>query len=164
MVVANAGVLGKLAKAKDAGYEDLSEPFQVNTLGPIVLYQATYALLHAAANPKFFIISSSVGSIGYMENMPVPALAYGMSKAAVNYFAKKAHTEDDKITVVAVQPGWVQTTMGGSFATQLGMNASDVPVPREKSVSGLMKVFHEATKERTSGTFPDAINGGVLPW
>ena len=165
VVVANAGILNEVAKAKDASYDQLSAHINVNTFGPIVLYQATYDLLRAAQSPKFFIISSSLGSVGFMENMPLPVLSYGMSKSAVNYFAKKANMEDDKVTVAVFQPGWVQTNMGEGFAKQIGMQATDVPVTQEKSVGGLIRLFDEATKEKTGGAFPDAINEGeVVPW
>lgn len=52
---------------------------------------------------KFVVISSSVGSIGGM--MPAPSLAYGVSKAAVNFLVKKLHTEWPGGCVVAVHPG-----------------------------------------------------------
>lgn len=108
VVVANAGILKHFGPAIEASPETLLEHLQINTLAPIFLYQATHALLSASTTPKFFIISSTLGSIGSMSQLPLPMLAYGMSKAAVNYAAVKFHSEDSKIIVVPVQPGWVQ--------------------------------------------------------
>lgn len=164
IVVANAGILKHSGPVKDASAELLNEHFRVNSLGPILLYQAVYPLLRAAKEPKYFIISSAVGSMGIMEHYTFPFLAYGMSKAAVNYFAKKAHLEDDKITVVPFQPGWVQTNMGHKAAELAGLDTSDVPVTLEQSVSGLIKLFDAATKSGMSGTFQDAIGGKSVPW
>ena len=64
---------------------------QVNTNGPLVLFQATYALLRASAEPKFIVISSAVGSITLGANLPFNIYAYGASKAAVNWVARKLH-------------------------------------------------------------------------
>lgn len=161
VVVANAGVLKHFGPATEASVETLTEHIQINTLAPIFLYQATHALLTASSEPKFFIISSNLGSIGDMKQLPLPMLAYGMSKAAVNYAAVKFHNEDSKITVVPVQPGWVQTNMGQRAADFAGV--AQVPVTIKDSVAGLIKVFDSATKSETSGTFP-TFDGGVVSW
>lgn len=161
VVIANAGILKHFGPATDASTETLLEHLQINTLAPISLYQATHALLTVSAAPKFFIISSNLGSIGDMDQLPLPMLAYGMSKAAVNYAAVKFHNEDSKIVVVPVQPGWVQTDMGQRAADFAGV--AQVPVTIEESVKGLMKVFDGATKCEISGTFP-TFDGGIVSW
>ena len=161
VVVANAGVLTHFGPAAEASPEALVEHLQINTLAPIFLYQGTHALLTASSNPKFFIISSTLGSIGSMAQLPLPMLAYGMSKAAVNYAAVKFHNEDSKITVAPVQPGWVQTNMGQRAADFAGV--AQVPTTIDQSVSGLIKVFDSATKAETSGTFP-TFDGEIAVW
>ena len=164
VVIANAGILKQAAPAKDTPHDALNEHIQVNTLGPISLYQATYGLLRAASQPKFFVISSVIGSIEAMETIPVPMLAYGMSKAAVNYFVKKAHMEEDKVTIVSIQPGWVQTNMGHAAADYLGMKHDEVPVTLDHSINSLVKLFDTATKAETSGTFQNVISEDKVPW
>ena len=154
-------ILKHFGPATEASAEMLVEHLQTNTLAPIFLYQATHALLTASSEPKFFIISSNLGSIGNMKQLPPPMIAYGMSKAAVNYAAVKFHNEDSKIIVVPVQPGWVQTNMGQRAADFAGVK--QVPTTVEGSVAGLMKVFDQATKGETSGTFP-TFDGGVVSW
>jgi NAD(P)-dependent dehydrogenase (short-subunit alcohol dehydrogenase family) len=54
---------------------------QVNALGPLVLFQAAYPLLHASTPaPRFIAISSGAGSIAFgpmvpMDNIPCAAAA-----------------------------------------------------------------------------------------
>jgi norsolorinic acid ketoreductase len=112
VVVANAGILKHFGPAKEASAETISEHFEINTLAPILLYQATQELLSASKQtPKFFFISSSIGSNGLQDHYPLTMLAYGMSKSALNWAASRIHREEDRIVVVAMQPGWVQTGM-----------------------------------------------------
>jgi norsolorinic acid ketoreductase len=193
VVIANAGILKHFGPATEASAETLLEHIQINTIAPILLYQATHALLTASSEPKFFIISSDLGSIGDMKRLPLPMLAYGMSKAAVNYAAVKFHHEDSKITVVPIQPGWVQTNMGQKAAdlasvAQVPVTIKDSidqgqyrsrtvsikdsidqgqyrsrTVSIKDSIAGSMKVFDSATKSETSGTFP-TFEGAIIPW
>ena len=110
VVVANAGILKHFGLAKEASAETITEHFEVNTLAPILLYQATSELLNASKQtPKFFFISSSIGSNGLQDSYPMPMIAYGMSKSAVNWAASRIHREEDRVVVIAMQPGWVQT-------------------------------------------------------
>jgi norsolorinic acid ketoreductase len=112
VVVANAGILKHFGPAKDASAETLDEHFKINTLAPIMLYQATRDLLNASKQtPKFFTISSSIGSNSLQDSYPLPVLAYGMSKSAINWATSRVHREEDRIVIVAQQPGWVQTGM-----------------------------------------------------
>lgn len=164
VVVANAGILKHWGPAKEASAETLTEHFEVNTLAPILLYQATSELLNASKQtPKFFFISSSIGSNALQDHYPLPVIAYGMSKSAVNWAASRIHREEDRIVIVAMQPGWVQTNMGNSAATQAGMSPDDVPVKLEDSVKGLIGVFDKADKATHSGKFYDQ-NDAPVPW
>jgi NAD(P)-dependent dehydrogenase (short-subunit alcohol dehydrogenase family) len=68
--------------------------FETNTVGPIVLFQAFESLLaasDAAGGPKFIIISSVLAQITEASNYSYDA--YGISKAAVNFVAKKISQE-----------------------------------------------------------------------
>lgn len=139
-------------------WKELTVPSKVttNTLGPIVLYQATTALLNKSKQePKFIIVSSVLGSNTLIDNFPMPLISYSMSKAAVNYAASKISREESRLVVIPVQPGWVQTAMGEKAAEIVGMSAKDVPVKLEDSVSGLLKLFDAADKATYSGKFWD---------
>jgi NAD(P)-dependent dehydrogenase (short-subunit alcohol dehydrogenase family) len=68
--------------------------FETNTIGPIVLFQAFESLLaasDAAGGPKFIIISSVLAQITEASDYSYDA--YGISKAAVNFVAKKLSQE-----------------------------------------------------------------------
>ena len=103
-IIANAGLGETFQSATTTPMDELRSSFEINTLGPIKLFQAAFPLLSKSTDPKFVFISSSLGSIGDMEGN-VPSLAYGVSKAAANYFVRKVHFEHEEITAVAVHPG-----------------------------------------------------------
>lgn len=132
IVVANAGTRGCCSSAHMA--EELSclegvhssfgpihtcDPklfnsnFEVNTLGPLLLYQATYPLLFESRTttpslrpPKFFVTSSLAGSIGGVPPMFITAI-YGGAKAAANYLVHSIHqqTEGSDAVLIAYHPG-----------------------------------------------------------
>lgn len=61
-------------------------------------------------------MSSNMGSI---KTAGKGFLAYRMSKAALNIATKTISIElkNDKILCIVIHPGWVQTDMGGPYAT-----------------------------------------------
>jgi nucleoside-diphosphate-sugar epimerase len=78
---------------------DLRAHVEVNVIGTLVLFQATYAPLKASTtSPKFIPISASTGSIEYGTRIPIKTLSYGLSKAAENYLARKIHSENDGLS------------------------------------------------------------------
>ncbi|KAL2070514.1 hypothetical protein VTL71DRAFT_13540 [Oculimacula yallundae] len=164
-VIANAGTGTSFAAAKDTVISDMRDNWEVNTLGPILLYQALYPLLTSASESgkderKFILISSSLGSIEAMEG-GVPSLAYGVSKAAGNYFVRKVHFEEKGIVTLAVHPGWVKTANGQAFADSIGVAAP--PMSVEDSARGVLEQIDRATKATTSGSFL-SYDGTVIPW
>lgn len=85
-----------------------SEMFNVNTLGPLYLYQAAYSLLIAPRTtdktlppPKFFITSSVLATMGGFIDNPIIA-PYGVSKAAVNYLALAIHHQTEPVDAVVI--------------------------------------------------------------
>jgi norsolorinic acid ketoreductase len=164
VVIANAGILKQFALTADIDPDDLQDHFSINTVAPILLFKSTAKLLQKAEQPgKFAIISSNIGSNALQDSYPMPALAYGMSKAAVNFAVSRMSREEKSLIVLALQPGWVQTAMGEKAATLIGMNANDVPVTIDESVAGLMGVIGSATLEGHSGKFWDQT-GKQVPW
>lgn len=43
-----------------------------------------------------------------MKFMPIPAAAYGASKAAINYITRKIHFENDWLIAFFIHPGCVE--------------------------------------------------------
>jgi norsolorinic acid ketoreductase len=82
--------------------------FEVNTLGPLFMYKATYPLLIETREknkdlppPKFFVTSSIIASMaGYLSQFIVAP--YGMAKAAVNYLALSIHHQTEHVGAVVV--------------------------------------------------------------
>lgn len=121
ILISNAGLMGPIAPTLQTPAQQVREQLEVNTIGPLNLIQAFFSLLEKSDAPKFLVLTSSLGSIGDMESLPVPFFGYGLSKAAVNYLVRKLHFENPKLTSMAFNPGWVQTDMGNGAATSVGM-------------------------------------------
>jgi NAD(P)-dependent dehydrogenase (short-subunit alcohol dehydrogenase family) len=89
-------------------------------------------------------MSSLFGSIG--EHHRLPGLCYGYSgrKVASNMFTSLMGRElaGEGILTVTIDPGWVQTDMGGKHAPQTA----------EETVAGMRRVIEALTPE-TTGQF-----------
>ena len=140
VVIANAAAIGAPpAPVSAASVEGIRQDFQVNAVAPLLLFQATWPLLQKSKTPKFVGISTCLATIGKMDEYPWPTASYGVSKAAMNYFVRKAHFENEELVAFAVHPGWyvlfspqkclqqvdgdrsrVQTDAGNSFAKAQG--------------------------------------------
>jgi norsolorinic acid ketoreductase len=105
VVVANAGIGKYWGPAVTTTISEFDEHFKVNVTGTLVLFQAVHGLLDAAKEPKFVPISTPVGSIGEIENFPLPSTAYGTSKAALNFLTRKIHFEHPNLTTFPLSPG-----------------------------------------------------------
>ena len=160
VLVANAGLFSIIATTLQTPAKDVRAQLEVNTVAPLILIQAFFPLLEKSDAPKFFVISSPIGSMGEMETLPVPFFGYGLSKAAVNYMVRKLHFENPKLTSMALNPGWVQTEMGNGSATTLGM--AEAPTSLSESVDTLVGLFDGANREK-SGTFTGG-KGETVKW
>ena len=107
VVIANAGIAEVYPRAADASMADVREHFEVNTLGPLALFQACLPLLEKSKNKqgKFVAVSTSAASIGGMELRPIPNSVYGPSKAALNYLTRKMHFEHKDLIAFPIDPG-----------------------------------------------------------
>src|SRR5262249_32452846 len=96
-------------------------------------------------------ITSGMGSI---SDSGGGSYAYRASKAALNmsYHNLAVDLKSRGVIAVVINPGWVQTDMGGSRA----------PVTAEASVSAMRKIFDGLTLSDT-GKFLD-YKGGTWEW
>lgn len=168
VVIANAGInhtFGPVATLPTAAIE---EHFNVNAIGPLLLFQASFPLLNKGS--KFIGMSSALGTIGGMELRPFPSTAYGVSKAALNYFTRKIHFENEDLVAFSLDPGydthfhslerkfvnsvsrWAQTDMGNGGAKLAGLEKATTTI--DDCVAGMLKVIDESTREKTGGRFP----------
>ena len=108
----------------DLSAELMRESYEVNCIAPYFFTQAMLPLVKTASEKNcdlgmgvnraaIVMVSSLLGSIG--ENGTGDVLAYRCSKAALNMAMKNISVDltNDKILVMAIHPGWVQTRLGG---------------------------------------------------
>lgn len=87
IVIANAGISPYPAPLDTVDIKDVIDTLQVNTIGPIRLFQAVKPLLEKSSSPKWISVSSGAGSITKLEAYKVSLVgAYGLSKAAQDWF------------------------------------------------------------------------------
>lgn len=161
VVVANAAIADTAAMVLDTATDDVRRHLDVNVIGVLALFQAVTPLLKKGNNPKFIVLSSSLGSSTLATYMPGPWFCYGVTKAAVNYLVRRIHVENDWLTTTALQPGWVQTEMGTFAAKSVGMESA--PMTVEDSVAGCIKVIDAASREKYAGEWVDSEEKPV-PW
>lgn len=194
VVIANAGHSNALDKSLlETTAEDVVYDCTVNAAGPLRLFQTTWPLLAVSTSDdtvatRFVLISSTMGSLGVQdeESMPV-GVSYGMSKAAANWFAKKASIDfkDKGLVVGVLHPGyvtvlfshfcqhfvfffflsanghsWVKTSMGQALADALGMK--EPPITADESARQCLGQIDNWTPEK-NGKFL-TYSGQELPW
>jgi NAD(P)-dependent dehydrogenase (short-subunit alcohol dehydrogenase family) len=134
------------------GLEDLAETYQVNALGALRVSLALLPHVRRGSWKKLVHVSSGMGSIN--DNTSGGMYAYRMSKAALNMMSRSLAVDlrGEGILSVVINPGWVQTDMGGPGA----------PTPVVDSVRGILRELDAATLA-VSGAFLD-WQGGTLEW
>lgn len=152
VLINNAGWSPPMTLATQTSAADLRAAFEINTIGPLTVFQALWPLLRLSPTPKLINMTSSVGCITYQE---APGGAYGPSKAAL-------HEQNEGLVAVALHPGWVQTRMGEGCAKDWGFEGGP-PETVEGSVEGVLEIVDGATRERWSGKFV-TYKGQELPW
>lgn len=122
VLVNNAGILPESSRDSTGRYPShplrippasVMEILNVNTLGALRMIQALAPCLRE--NARVVNVSSSMGQLSAMGNAH---LGYRMSKTALNtittIFAQVLAPKNIKVN--SVDPGWVQTSMGGEKA------------------------------------------------
>lgn len=94
--------------------------------------------------------------------LPVPDVAYGTSKVALNFVTKRIHFEhaDEGIIAFPLHPGAVNTDMGLEAAPSFGRERFELEP--EESARGVMDVIDRATLAE-SGRFW-SYDGSELAW
>ena len=150
LLVNNAGVLHSGERFGSVPAANLDDSFRSNASGPLLLTQALAK--HLVDGARVANISSSWGSIAGLEAFRTPS--YAISKAAQNMvtalLAKALAPRG--IVVLALNPGWVRTEMGGTHA-ELSV---------DEAVAGLLDVIDGAATG-DSGRFLD-WRGEDVPW
>ncbi|KAI9037529.1 NAD(P)-binding protein [Aspergillus affinis] len=152
LVIANAGICPDPTPLVNLDVKDVSNAFVVNTVGPILLFQAVRELLEKKG-PGAKWVSMSTGAAS-LSNLVVHqahgVAAYGISKGGMNWFTLAVHASEQWLTAFAVHPGYVtsityptshfmpasqlvQTEMGNKGAQMMGLE--EAPNTLEESTS-----------------------------
>ncbi len=152
MLINNAGILPQQDNLPAVDVDTVAWILDVNTLGPLRVTQALLPNLADGQRKTIINISSGLGSIA--RNQSGRFYGYRESKAALNMLSRTLAAElgSKGFIVVAMDPGWVQTDMGGPSAT----------LTPEQSINGMRSVIDSLTEEDT-GTYR-RYNGAVVPW
>ncbi|KAL3131420.1 hypothetical protein ABBQ38_007732 [Trebouxia sp. C0009 RCD-2024] len=158
----NAGIdEGVDACCLDVPVSKYEEILKINVLGPFTMTTNFLPLLRKKQSRAVVNMSSGLASIStnrlYIsdhEKMPLGNrwIAYNSSKAALNMqtsvFANQL--KDEGFCVIALNPGWVDTDMGGGNARKLGMEKA--PMDTDTSIKMQLKVLQGLTT-KSNGQF-----------
>ena len=141
LLIANAGIMTpeEAESADDA--RGWSEMLTVNAIAPYLLAKMLTRQV-GEARGKMIAISSGMGSIGESSGGYVP---YRTSKAALNMAWNSLAIEVKRLGIVTavLDPGWVQTRMGGASA----------PTPPEQSVGDMRRLIDRLGPAESGGFF-----------
>ncbi|OJJ42406.1 hypothetical protein ASPZODRAFT_20522 [Penicilliopsis zonata CBS 506.65] len=149
---------------KVANMDDLMRQFSVNVLGTHHTIRSFLPLMATSTEKKIVTISSIYGSMTNARAVAfAPCPAYKISKAALNALTVQyaLSYEDEGFIFFAVNPGWLQTEMGGEDA--------DLTVPQ--GATAVVNIIRAADKS-TNGKFKNIqvngwehkYNGSDLAW
>jgi NAD(P)-dependent dehydrogenase (short-subunit alcohol dehydrogenase family) len=152
LLVNNAGINSMSADAGDSAAhlrlgalqaEPMLAMFHTNAVAPLMVAQAFLDLLRAGEAPRVVSISSWLGSLAGKTGGG--NYSYCASKTALNMLMRAFAFDVLPLGVlsIVVNPGWVQTDMGGSRARL---------TPRE-SVVGILRVLDELAPEQAGGFY-----------
>lgn len=163
LIINNAGInpkdytdKDKMAKAFYLDYldaDELLEVIRINSIAPLMLVKHMRSVLKKSMQPLVVNISSWLGSV---TNLQFGGhYGYVGSKNLLNVLNKSMANElkQDGIICINVNPGWVQTDMGGKKAT----------FTADESVDSIYHhIIADASVEK-SGMFLN-FNGDIHPW
>ncbi|KAJ5704306.1 Short-chain dehydrogenase/reductase SDR [Penicillium malachiteum] len=83
IVIANAGVFSgaEFKTIADAKISEIQNNLNVNTVGPIRLFQATLPLLLKFSSPRVILMSSLMDTISGIQDIPLKIASYGANIA-----------------------------------------------------------------------------------
>ncbi|MFO1107055.1 MAG: SDR family oxidoreductase [Amaricoccus sp.] len=153
LLIHSAGIIGQPDDGPgQVTYAEWAHVLDVNLMGPVRVLDAFADRLAAAQGAKAIALTSGMGSIA--DAGSGGSLMYRTSKAALNMAmrARALTLKPRGVAVAVINPGWVQTDMGGPGAS----------LTPEESVAGMRTQIAGLTLE-TTGSFLN-WRGGGYPW
>jgi NAD(P)-dependent dehydrogenase (short-subunit alcohol dehydrogenase family) len=136
-----AGVYTTAGATQPPSRDEFDRTMHTNVLGAMQAIPQVAPLVEAAGG-KFVFITSQMGRIAGVGSSF--GWVYRASKAALNMAVASAQPDYPKAVFVAMNPGWVQTDMGGAGA----------PLKVQDSVAGMRAAIGKLTP-REQGAFLD---------
>ena len=129
ILVNNAGILidPHGGRVLDTEIDIFRETMEANFYGPLRL---TQALVPAMRERNYGRVVNLSSGLGQLEDMGTGTPAYRVSKTAINALTRMLAAElaGSNVLVNSVDPGWVQTAMGGPNATRSVEQGADTAV------------------------------------
>jgi NAD(P)-dependent dehydrogenase (short-subunit alcohol dehydrogenase family) len=128
ILVNNAGIMEEEEDPDpEAEIEVVRRTMQTNVYGPLLLSRLAIPIMKSRRYGRIVNLSSGMGSL---SEMGVGYIAYRMSKASLNVVTRvlASETQGMGILVNSVDPGWVQTAMGGRGASRNVYKGAETPV------------------------------------
>lgn len=135
-----AGVMDRTGATTPPTQQAFDQVMHTNVLGLMQVIPQVLPMVEEAGG-VFGALSSRMSQIA---SVPASnAWLYRVSKAALNMAVASARFDYPRARLVALDPGWVQTDMGGATA----------PLPLADSVAGLRRVLAGLRPEDSGGGF-----------
>src|SRR2546423_2433324 len=105
----------------------IRDTMQTNVYGPLLLSRLGIPIMKSRRYGRIVNLSSGMGSLA---EMGPGYIAYRMSKAGINVPTRvlAAETQGSAILINSVDPGWVQTSMGGAGASRTVQKGAETAV------------------------------------
>ncbi|KAL1756543.1 hypothetical protein FB107DRAFT_211280 [Schizophyllum commune] len=167
VVIANAAISECIENMLGVPKEELVRHFEINSVGPLVLFQAVWPLLKASPAPKFVPITSMVGSVEVGSLFDIDNIPYGTSKAALNWITRKLHHDFPELIAFPINPGTVETDLlknGRKDPKVVEALKTLPPITPEESARGILEQVDKATRETHGGQFVNYVGQERIPW
>lgn len=128
ILVNNAGIMVEEGDANpEHEVQIIRDTMQTNCYGPLLLSRLATPIMKSRRYGRIVNLSSGMGSLA---EMGAGYIAYRMSKAGINVVTRvlAAETQGMGILINSVDPGWVQTGMGGRAARRSVEKGAETPV------------------------------------
>ncbi|KZS96266.1 NAD(P)-binding protein [Sistotremastrum niveocremeum HHB9708] len=130
--------------------KNLNSCFATNVVGPALVGREFVHLVEKSEKKTIVNFTSGLSSMALDHGPQITS--YSLSKTGVNMLTYKQAKEKPSLTVVALDPGWVRTDMGGP----------DAWLSTEEAVGFILHTV-SALKPEQSGKFIDN-KGEIQPW
>lgn len=165
--ISNAGISSAYYKMIDAPIDIWQKHIDINTLGPIFVFQKLHKYLAKSEIKKVIFVSSIAASVG--AGFDLNTSAYGVSKAGLNFavYTLSHELRAEGFTIFPIHPGVVLSDMGNEsieeFDKNEGFNFSrKISIETNESAESIIKVIDTADRSY-SGKFY-SYDGSVIPY